>query len=158
MKKKTIAIGAVSILTLCAFTIAGCGDETQNTNTNTNTQSTQKNTQPKVTYEDVSASTLMDDLESNAAAANKKYLDRNLRITGGIVRHIDSSGDSFNMTPATSHHILTSIHVSVEDKKVQDELTQVTKGGAVVVYGQVTRVGDTLGYSVTAKKIEVPQN
>ena len=153
-------IGAVLILG--AFVVFASGESEKKDNngnaTSNATTSTQKPAQEEVTYEDVNATDLMDDLESNAAVANKKYLGRNLRITNGIVRYIDSNGNSFSMTPATStsHNFLASIKVSVEDKKAQEELTHITKGGTVVVYGQVTRVGDTLGYSVTAKKIEVP--
>lgn len=106
-----------------------------------------------IDYMEVDIHSLMNDLEGNAAAAQKKYKGKNLKIVNGIVRTIDSDGDYFSI--GKDQYSITGVHCSLESQKLKDDLLNIRKGSTVIVYGKVSDVGEILGYRLNTAKFEL---
>lgn len=106
-------------------------------------------------YHEVSASALMNALEQNAAKAASITKGQKLKIIGGKIGFIDSDGDQFNLEH--DNFTISTITCYVENKSIaQKQLLEVKRGQQVDIYGTITRVGETLGYSVDVDRIEFP--
>lgn len=96
---------------------------------------------------------MMSDLENNAAAAQKKYKGQYLRVTGRLevidsdMKYISLHPDSFSITGVRCE-------VKRGDKAQEDYVTNVSKGQVVTAYGQITDVGELLGYVMKVDKFE----
>lgn len=89
---KKFAYGAVSVCVLGAV-IAGCGGSDTG---DVSSSSTTKQEQQKV-YTDADINVLIKEGEDNAAAANKNYKGKAVRIIGGTVSNIESNADYINI-------------------------------------------------------------
>lgn len=107
----------------------------------------------QVEYVEVDIHTLMNDLEGNAAAAQKKYKGKNLKIVNGIVGTIDSDGDYFSIEE--DQYSITGVHCSLGSQKLKDDLLNIRKGSTVIVYGKISDVGEILGYSLDTANFEL---
>lgn len=100
----------------------------------------------------VSAKKLIADLESNALKAKKTYQGKRVTATG-FVGNIDASGKYFSLDPERDAFVLTGVQVQL-DKKFQEQVSNFSKNQAVTVTGEITDVGEVLGYKLEAETIK----
>ena len=106
-------------------------------------------------YTQVSLSDMMNDLEGNAAAAQKKYKGKNVQVVNGTVDNIDSDGDYFTLKSPDHPYAITSIQCFLHDKKLKEAVLNIRKGDPVIVRGKVSDVGELMGYSLDTASFEV---
>ena len=96
---------------------------------------------------------MLQELENNAAAAQKKYKGQYLKVSGklGI---IDSDGDSISIV--ADNFFFADIHCTIDkhDKAQESYVLNLSKGQWVTAYGKITDVGETLGYWMDVDKFE----
>ncbi len=107
-------------------------------------------TYPSVKYTKVSAKTLINDLEKNAATAKEKYLDEYLEISG-VVRNIDADLDYITISSNSTEW--ETIQCYINNADTEKKVKKISKGDKIVVRGQVSRVGEILGYSLYITEI-----
>ena len=111
--------------------------------------------QPKqVEYTPADVTVMMDELENNAAAAQKKYKGQYLKITGKLGA-IDSNMKYISVIPNRDFAIL-GVHCDLKagDKTQEDYVMSLSKGQQVTAYGQITDVGEVMGYYMKVDKFE----
>ena len=103
-------------------------------------------------YVETNIDVLINDVENNAAAANKNYKGKFVKIVGGILDHIESDGDYISI----SNGDMTLLHVQCfpQNKEVKEQMLNLSNGQRVTVYGKITRVGGIVGYSLDMDKVE----
>ena len=103
-------------------------------------------------YVETNIDVLINDVQNNAAAANKNYKGKFVKIVGGILDHIESDGDYISI----SNGDMTLLHVQCfpQNKEVKEQMLNLSNGQRVTVYGKITRVGGIVGYSLDMDKVE----
>ena len=102
---------------------------------------------PQKNYSSVDISEMMNDLNGNAAAAQRKYKGQNLAVTGQV-QVIDSDGDYITITDGEWDIIGVQCFINKRDKAQKDFVYNINKGQVITVYGKITDVGEVLGYSL----------
>ena len=141
--KKFIVLCAAGVIGATA--LAGCGSSASDS---TKKEAT---TEQKKEYKKVTAKQMQKDLDANALNASKKYKDKYIAMSGKFDT-VDSSGDYFTVVGGDDDII--GIMCNIDDK-LQEKVSKIKKGKKVVVKGQVTDVGETLGYTMTAESVKV---
>lgn len=100
-----------------------------------------------IDYIDVSASQLVDDLDSNAMVAKETYEGGYYRITGTL-SGIDASGKYISLRPEDNPYTWTSIRCDLDDDTVRDAVRHMAEGQIVTLCGKIKSVGEIAGYSV----------
>ena len=98
-------------------------------------------------YETVSAGQLLDELEANAMNAKDTYKGKYVRVTG-VVSNIDASGNYIDLNPEGVEYNFTPIQCYLNDDSVRDSVRKISNGDIVTLCGEVTDVGEVLGYSI----------
>lgn len=106
-----------------------------------------------IDYIPVSAGELLDELEVNAMNAKEKYKGGYYRVTG-VVSNIDASGRYIDLDPEGVMYNFKPISCSINDDSVRDRVRQISTGDTVTVAGQITDVGEFLGYRMDAYIID----
>lgn len=159
-KLKMGCLGFVGIVVLLGIigAITGGSDKSQ-TASKPQTQAEQQ-TQPQAQqkaqqkeYAEADINTLLSEVENNAAAANKNYKGKDVKIVGGIVSNIESDADYVTIDNGASFSL---VHVQCypKSKELKDAIINLSKGQPVTVYGKITKVGEIMGYSLDLEKIE----
>ena len=99
----------------------------------------------------VTADKMITDLQENALTASDTYKGKRVTITG-VVSNIDASGAYINVRGKNEFE-LSSIQVNLQDEQ-RDAVSGLSVGDKVKATGQVTDVGEVMGYSVDAESIE----
>lgn len=99
---------------------------------------------------EVTAQQLIDDLEANALAASNTYKGKRAIVTGKV-ENIDASGDYFTIT-GTDDFTFTSVRVDIDESLVET-VSGFTTGQDVTVTGEITDVGEIMGYEIEAETI-----
>ena len=107
---------------------------------------------PQKQYYAVDANTMMTDLARNAAAAQKKYKGQPLAVTGRI-GVIDSNG-SYILIQSDDPYAITGIICNVGNKEQENFILNVQVGQYVRAYGEITDVGEVMGYAMKVDKFE----
>ena len=105
-----------------------------------------------VSYTPVTAGDMVTLLEENALRAKQTYQDQYVEITGKLAV-IDSSGDYISLDPLDQDFNLTNIQCFLQDEQQVAQIANLSKGDTVTLRGQVTDVGEILGYSVKVHEI-----
>lgn len=100
-----------------------------------------------IEYTSVSVAQLVDDLDANAYNAKQAYKGGYYRISG-VVSNIDASGKYINLDPEGVLYNFTNVQCFLNDDATRDYIRQISTGDYVTVCGQITDVGEFLGYSV----------
>lgn len=105
-------------------------------------------------YAAVDANTMMTELERNAAAANQKYKGKAICVTGRV-GVIDSEGNYILVQSDDEFSIIGIMcNLNKKDKAQTDFLLNIQKGQYVRVYGDITDVGEVVGYTLKVEKFE----
>lgn len=146
-------LGFIGLFLLIAiFGAIGGGGDKSSSSSSSSTQVEQKAEQPKE-YTAIDVATLNADLENNAASAQKKYKNKNLKITG-ILGTIDSDGNYISIK--SSNMDFKGVHCTInkKDKAQEDYVLNLKKEQQVTAYGTVTDVGEIMGYKLKVDKFE----
>ena len=144
----------IGLLALCA----GCGGDSGNTSSKgTSSSSTQQAKQK--TYADADINVLLSEAKDNAAAANKNYKGKDVKIIGGHVKNIDSDVKYVTVDGTAAQFTMISIRCDVDQKnqELKDKILTLKKEQNVTVYGTISDVGDIMGYKLKLDNIEPAQ-
>lgn len=103
-------------------------------------------------YETVDIKDLLDDLDANALRAEQTYNGKRIEVSGKL-NNIDSSGDYISICKFNDDWGFDSIHCSITDPSQLDFIAGINKGDAVTIRGEITSVGEILGYSMDIHEI-----
>lgn len=98
----------------------------------------------------VTAQQLIDELEANPLAAANNYEGKRVTVTGTL-SNIDASGDYFTLT-GTEDFTFTNVQFFIDETHL-DTVAGFTTGQQVTATGEVTSVGEILGYSIDTETI-----
>lgn len=105
-----------------------------------------------IEYQKVSAETLLTTLEENALRAENTYQDAYVEITGEL-SVIDSDGSYIGIDDGSFTMINISCYVT--DESQLNTILEMNVGNTVIVKGQITDVGELLGYFVDIHDLEI---
>jgi aspartyl/asparaginyl-tRNA synthetase len=96
---------------------------------------------------------MMDELSSNALKAEKKYQDQYVEITG-ILSNIDSDGKYIGLVPSDDEYAFIGVQCYIKSDEQTDRVMEMTIGDTVTIKGQITIIGEVLGYSLDIDEIK----
>ena len=122
-----------------------------NNNFNINTNSI--NDTIEIEYTEVSINDMLNELSNNALRAEKTYQDKYIKFTGKI-ENIDSDGAYITVSEIDNEFpLFETIHCSVTDDTQLDVIINKNTGDTVNIKGQVTSVGEVIGYIIDIDEI-----
>lgn len=156
LKMGCLGVIGLIVLLLVLGKLMGGNDNSSSSSHSSTTQVEQKtDTKQAKEYTSVDAGTMVADLKNNAAAAQKKYKGKDLKVTGKL-SNIDS--DSKYISIEDPKGSFSMIHIQCflnsKDKSQEDFVMNLQKGQTVTVYGTISDVGEVLGYSMKVDKFE----
>lgn len=104
-------------------------------------------TKEKITYTKYEVAKLMDDLEENALKAKDTYNEQYVELAGKLGT-IDSSGDYITIEPDNDDFVIISVQCYIQDEEQKNIIKELSAGDSIVVKGQITDVGEVMGYSL----------
>lgn len=148
-------IGLIFVLGVIGALSGDSDKSSSSTNTTQVEQKADKKEAPKKEYTAVDVGTMKADLDNNAAAAQKKYKGKNLKITGRL-GSIDSDGDYISVLDANDQFAVFGVHCSInkKDKAQEDYVLSLKKDQMVTAYGTITDVGELMGFTMKVDKFE----
>lgn len=142
MKKRFWVLGVIAIAVAVNASGGGGGSSSSNETSKEVTTAT-----PAI---EVTAEQLLTELEGNALAAKNNWDNKRVTITGTL-NGIDASGDYFTLR-GNNEYSFINVQVYIDDS-FTDAVSAFTKGQTVTVTGEITGVGEIMGYSVDAQSI-----
>ena len=106
-----------------------------------------------VKYIAVDSVEMYDELSANAYSAEEKYSDMYVKIEGEI-SVIDSDGEYISLKVPSDKYWLESILCNFTEDEQKEILKDKTIGDTVIIEGQISEIGEILGYSVDIHTIE----
>lgn len=145
-KKRFWLIGVIAIAIISS--VAGGGGDTSGSSESSSESASETSAEKPAVK--VTAEQLLTELENNALSAKNTWEDTRVTITGTLY-NIDASGDYFSLR-GNNEFSFINIQVYIDDSLI-DTVSAFKKGQTVVVTGEITGVGELLGYSVDAQSI-----
>lgn len=102
---------------------------------------------PSNEYEFVSAATLMAELDNNALNAKETYMNKYVEVKGRV-GVIDSSGDYITIYPTNDMFAIQGVQCQVKTEEQKEVIKTISKDSVITVCGEITLVGEVLGYSM----------
>ena len=129
------------------------GGGTNSTNPAASPSAKQVEQQKPIEYAPADVATMMQELENNAAAAQKRYKGQYLKVSG-ILGTIDSDMKYISIIP--DEYSIRGIHCTLKrnDKAQEDFVMNLSKKQWVTAYGKITDVGEIMGYTMEVDKFE----
>ena len=110
---------------------------------------------PEIEYIPYDVKTLMNDLNGNALNASKTYKDQYVALTGRL-DVIDSNGDYISIVDANDDWAIIGVTCRIKNDAQLDAVSQLSIGDTIVVSGQITDVGEVMGYTLNVDDIKLP--
>ena len=109
----------------------------------------------KIKYKSYDCTELFDDLESNAMKAEKKHQDEYVKVTG-YVGTIDSDGAYIGVGAAEDNYdyMFSQITCYIQNEDQLNKVMELTKGDKITVKGQITSIGEVLGYDLDIMEVK----
>lgn len=108
--------------------------------------------EPVIEYISVSVGGLYNELALNALRAENTYQDMYVEISG-VLSTIDSDGSYFDVKDLYSNDY-HSVTCYLKTNEQRQALIQMNQGDIITVRGQITSIGEFLGYSLSLTSIE----
>ncbi|MBQ7095686.1 MAG: zinc-ribbon domain-containing protein [Clostridia bacterium] len=107
----------------------------------------------KIQYVKTDLKTMLDELEANALKAEKTYQDQYVEVVGEIT-NFDSDGSYISIEPinADEWNFSTALCKIKNDDQLNFLLEKKT-GDKVTIKGQITSVGEVLGYTIKIAEV-----
>lgn len=126
--------------------------ENNNSGTSVSTEVVSAETET-IEYQVVAFSDLTKTLKDNALKAEKTYQDMYVEITG-YLSNVDSDGDYISITATKDEWDFDSIQCYITDDAQIDVVLEKSVGDQLTIKGQITSVGEILGYSIDIAEIQ----
>ena len=104
-------------------------------------------------YQQVTVKELTSALDSNALKAERTYQDMYVEVTG-YLRNIDSDGNYITITATNDDWDFESLHCEVTNDAQLDIILEKSVGDEVTIQGQITSVGEVMGYYIDIDTIQ----
>jgi len=102
----------------------------------------------KIVYEQIDLRTMLDELDENALKAERNYQDKYVEVVGKIA-NFDSDGSYISIEPVNADAWnLTHVMCYIKNDDQLNFLLEKSVGDKITIQGQVTSVGEVLGYSI----------
>ena len=98
-------------------------------------------------YKPVTVKSLYKELNENALRAEKTYQDSYVEVTG-YLSSIDSDGAYFSIVGTREMFDFEFVRCNIDSDKVIDKLINFNESDSITVYGQITSIGEILGYTL----------
>ncbi len=121
----------------------------QTSTTNTETHRNAEN----IEYVSYDVKTLIDDLNSNALKAEQTYANKYVEIKGRL-SVIDSDGSYISLAPQDEIFSFYSVQCFLTNEQQLDKVLEMSIDDIIVLKGQITEVGEVLGYMLDIDSIE----
>jgi len=152
-KRHPLLIGLAVLIVFSALAgSSGDSDEPKKVENAGTVQSSAAVTPVQNEYQLVKIEEMKSSLESNALKAEKTYQDMYIEVAGHL-QTIDSDGDYVTITATDDTFDLIGLHCEITDDAQIDFILEKTVGDEVTVKGQVTNIGEVLGYVVEIHEI-----
>lgn len=146
-----IAIVVVVVVSTSSNSNDGSSNEE---NSNKIETSAQTETKAKITYKKVELQQMLDDLSSNALKAEKTYQDAYVEVKGKI-KSFDSDGAYVSIEPVKADEWnFESVMCYIKNENQENFLLEKSVGDTITVKGQVTSIGEVLGYSIDIDSVK----
>lgn len=142
-------MGIILIIVVAAIVIGAVAGGGGSDNSSSDSDSADK----KIEYKTYNINDMMKELDENAANADEKYRDQYAEITGKLGT-IDSEGDYFEVIPTNDEFAFVGVTCNIQDDSQLDKIKQTKKGSKITVKGQITDVGESLGFYMDVDSIE----
>ena len=152
---KKLVLGFIGLVVLLGVVGAiGGGGSGKSSSSSSSAVTTPSQQQKPKNYMEVDVATMMNDLENNAMAAQKKYKGKDVKISG-ILGTIDSDGDYISIKPEDQFAV-RGVHCTVnkKDKAQENYIMNLKKEQWVTAYGTITDVGELMAYTMEVDKFE----
>jgi RNA polymerase subunit RPABC4/transcription elongation factor Spt4 len=106
-----------------------------------------------IEYTAVTVDEMFAELDKNAANAEEKYNDAYVSVTGRL-SVIDSDGSYIALEPLDNEYTFDSVHCTIKTEEQLKKVKSLSKGDTVTVKGQITDVGEVMGYSMNIDSID----
>jgi hypothetical protein len=143
-KKRFWFLGVIAII--ISIQLSGGGGTSSSNNSSSET-SNEAAAAPAVK---VTADQLLTELEDNALAAKNTWENKLVTITGTL-DNIDASGDYFSLR-GNDEYSFINVQIFIDESFIE-AVSAFAKGQKVTVTGEISGVGEILGYSVDAVSI-----
>ncbi len=153
---KWIIIAVVAIMIISAA--SGGEDEPKKVDNNpasvsTEVASTETEAVETVEYQAVELSDMIATLKANALKAEKTYQDMYVEVTG-YLSNVDSDGDYISITATNDEWDFDSVQCYITNEEQIDVVLEKEVGDKVTIQGQITSIGEILGYSLDIEAIQ----
>ena len=160
-KFKTGCLGLIGVVLVIGFigSCAGGGGKDKAAPPDNKSSSTAQQQEKQKVYTDADINVLLSEAKDNAAAANKNYKGKDVKIVGGHVYNIDSDVKYIPIDGTAAQYTMIHIRCDVDSKnqELKDTILTLKKKQNVTVYGKIVEVGDIMGYTLKLDKIEPAQ-
>lgn len=151
-----LLIGVIGTLTNPSDDVDTAATSSSNGTTSSDTETIDKEdidpTEVPIDYIAYDVSVMMDDLNSNALKAEKKYQDQYVQITVRL-SNIDSDGKYIGLVPSDDEYAFIGVQCYIKSDEQTDRVMEMTIGDTVTIKGQITIIGEVLGYSLDIDEI-----
>ena len=113
--------------------------------------STQK-PETAISYETVDIQAMLDELDANALRAERTYQDKYIEVSGKLCG-VDSDGEYISICAFDDDWGWDSLHCSITNDSQLDIILEKNDGDTVIIKGQITSIGEVLGYYVDIHEI-----
>lgn len=138
------------IVVVIILGIGSAGNKKENSEESREAQNQSRET--KREYIKVDIDELENVLDNNAALANETYNGKYLEITGRLGT-IDSDIKYISLLSTTDKWDIIGVHCTVKNQETKDVIKTLSKDQTIIVKGQITSVGEVMGYSLNIDEI-----
>lgn len=118
------------------------GSQTEQSSSQTDTAD-----DPEISYTPCSVDDMMSLLDKNALKAQKTYDDMYVEVTGRLAV-VDSSGSYISLLPQYDQFTIVGVQCFIQNDEQLDIVSNLEVGDTVIVQGQITNVGEIMGYTL----------
>lgn len=144
-KVKFIVLAVVVIAIIASIAASGSGDSSNSSDAGKKTEN--------ITYTSYDLADMFDELDSNAMVAEETYTDAYVEISGKI-SNIDSDGSYISIEPDDGDFYFIGMQCYLSNDEQRDVVKTKSTGEMVTIKGQITEVGEIMGYSLDIDSIE----
>lgn len=142
---------AIVLVVIIVSSSGGGNDKSSNTDSSSQTSISSKS--EEIVYEKIELQTMIDDLKSNALKAEKTYQKKYVEIEGKIT-NFDSDGDYISIEPVNADEWnFDTVMCKIKNDDQLNFLLEKNTGDTVTIKGQVTSIGELLGYTVNIAEV-----
>ena len=145
---KWIIIGVIAIAIIAAAT--GGNDKSKKTGSQDKNAEEEQQT---IEYTACTVDELMNVLEKNALKAENTYQDKYVEITGKLST-IDSDGKYISLVPVKDEWAIIGVQCYIQSDEQKAQVAELTAGDTITVKGQITEIGEVIGYSLDIDSIQ----